>query len=65
MLGALPLDDCLPVNRKEASMVQRFCYLLIAVGSGTVIQSDGLCTGVFLQGQDDSHHRRRPAGRWL
>src|SRR5262245_33757204 len=39
MLGALPLDDCLPVNRKEAVMVQRVCYLLIAVGLGLLFRA--------------------------
>src|SRR5262249_276156 len=35
----LPLDDCLPVNRKEASMVHRFCYLLIAIGLGLLLRA--------------------------
>src|SRR4029450_9653214 len=51
MLGALPLDDCLPVNRKEASMVQRFCYLLIAVGLGLLFRATVSAQESFYKGK--------------
>src|SRR5215468_7835380 len=51
MLGASPLDDCLPANRKEGFMVQRFCYLLIAIGLGLLFRATVSAQESFYRGK--------------
>src|SRR5215831_5111742 len=51
MLGASPLDDCLPANRKEAFMVRRFCYLLIATSLGLLFRATVSAQESFYKGK--------------
>src|SRR5262245_62024043 len=52
MLGASHLDNCLPANRKEGRfMVQRFCYLLIAIDLGLLFRATVCAQESFYKGK--------------